>query len=75
MLTTGPWTLGDGKVNCFNLSPHPQQQKGHPAWGVAIKADRVCWLGRMGVRTCSPFEEGFLHAWIGGLAVHPLGWG
>ena len=42
--------------------------------GGAIKADRVCRLVLAGVRTCSPFEEGLLHSWMGGLYIHPLGW-
>ena len=32
-------------------------------------------LGPPGVRRSSPFEEGVLWAWMGGLAAHPLGWG
>ena len=29
----------------------------------------------MGVQTCASFEEGVLHAWIGGWVVHPVGLG
>ena len=28
-----------------------------------------------GVRTCSPFEEGILHLWMGGGGVPPVGLG
>ena len=41
----------------------------------AIKDERVCRLVPPGVRTCSPFEEGIRHSWMGVLVVHPLGWG
>ena len=41
----------------------------------AIKAEGVCQLVLPGARTCAPFKEGVLHAWIVGLVAHPLGWG
>ena len=43
--------------------------------GGGIKAEPVCRLVLPGARTCSPFEEGILHTWMGGSVVHPLGWG
>ena len=43
-------------------------------WGGATKARRVCLLVLPGGHTCSPFEEGILHLWIGGLVV-PIGLG
>ena len=42
--------------------------------GAAIKAQGVCRSVLPGVCTCSPFEEGILHSWIGGLGVVD-GWG
>ena len=42
--------------------------------GDAIKAERVCRLVLPGVCTCSPFEEGILHLWMGWLHAHLLGW-
>ena len=42
--------------------------------GGAVKAEQVCRLMLPGARTCSPFEEGILHAWIGGLVAHRLIW-
>ena len=41
----------------------------------AIKAEGVCRLVLPGVSTCSPFEEGILHMWMGGWVVQQLGWG
>ena len=38
----------------------------------AMRAEYVCRLVFPGVRTCSHFEGGMLHLWIGGLVVHPL---
>ena len=43
--------------------------------GCAIKAEWVCRLVLPGVHTCSPFEEGILHSWKGGLVVYQLGLG
>ena len=40
--------------------------------GAARKAERVCWLVQTRVCTCSPFAEGILHSWIGGLVAN---WG
>ena len=40
----------------------------------AIQAEWVCRVVLLGVGTCSPFEEGILQAWKGGLVVHPLGY-
>ena len=40
-----------------------------------IKAEIVCRLVLPDVRACLPVEEGILHSWIGGLVVHPMGWG
>ena len=40
--------------------------------GGAVKAGWVCRLVLPGVPKCSPFEEGILHSWMGGLVVHPL---
>ena len=54
--------------------------KGWPVWLTyargrgAIKAEGVCWLALPGVQTCSPFEEGTIHARMGGFSVHPLDW-
>ena len=42
-------------------------------WGGGIKAEGVRRLVLPGVRTCSPSEEGVLHAWTGGLVVRPRG--
>ena len=36
-----------------------------------IKAERVCRL----VHTCSPFEEGILHLWMGWVGCPPVGMG
>ena len=41
--------------------------------GVAITAERVCRLVLLGEHTCLPFEEQFVHLWIGGLVAHLLG--
>ena len=38
-------------------------------WGVATLAEEICRLVLLGVRTCSPFEQGILHLWIGGLGA------
>ena len=54
------------QVKCEYFQPPPPPG--------AIKAERVCRLVLLGVRACSPFEEGILHAWIG-LVAHPLRWG
>ena len=43
-------------------------------WGVcAINTERVCRLVLPGVRTCSPFGEGVIHVWMGGLGAHTWG--
>ena len=45
-------------------------------WGMcAIQAEYVCRLVLASVRTCSPFEEGILHSWIGGCGARLLGQG
>ena len=43
--------------------------------GGGITAERVRRLVLPEERTCSPFEEGILHLWTGGLVACPLGWG
>ena len=43
--------------------------------GGAIKAERVCRSVLPAVRACLLYEEGILHAWMGGLVVPPLGRG
>ena len=43
--------------------------------GLGCHKERVCQVVLSRVRTCSPFQEGILHWWIGELVVHPLGRG
>ena len=44
-------------------------------WGCTIEAVCACRSAPPGARLCAPLEEGVLRLWMGGLGVHPLGWG